>query len=353
MNSIQTLSLIYEILVGSFSLFLIILFLVRFYNYTLKKKHRSRFSDVQGNLYSKVLKVLFGMCMLVILINVLPYTYIGSSFRNVVSFYINHLMAFSAIALTIQEIYLSFSISDNLLNTKKRKITLSILLILLIPLTVYTTIYIPDFFEYPEEDECYIIDLPVKGKWLAGHAGGNEIVNYHFMVKSQAYAMDIVRVNDKGDFYTGEGKDLSDFPTFGSEVFSPVSGEVVLIVDNLPNENITLTPHNYENPAGNHVVIEFEVNRYVFLAHLDSNSVVVHEGDVVSSGDLIGKAGNSGNTSWPHLHMHIQDLPYIDNKEAVGFPYRFKEFIRKRMFFTKEVEKAFLIRNDVFWTNDK
>ncbi|WP_240508125.1 peptidoglycan DD-metalloendopeptidase family protein [Virgibacillus indicus] len=38
------------------------------------------------------------------------------------------------------------------------------------------------------------------------------------------------------------------------------------------------------------------------------------EGDEVSAGDVLGLAGNSGNSSEPHIHFHVADGP--DWKEA-------------------------------------
>ncbi|MNC48479.1 Murein DD-endopeptidase MepM [compost metagenome] len=46
---------------------------------------------------------------------------------------------------------------------------------------------------------------------------------------------------------------------------------------------------------------------YSFLAHLKQGSVTVKKGDSVKTGDVIGKAGNSGNSSEPHLHYQVSD----------------------------------------------
>ena len=38
---------------------------------------------------------------------------------------------------------------------------------------------------------------------------------------------------------------------------------------------------------------------------MKQSSVVVQEGQIVHSGDLLGQIGNSGNTAGPHLHMAV------------------------------------------------
>jgi len=58
------------------------------------------------------------------------------------------------------------------------------------------------------------------------------------------------------------------------------------------------------NLAGNHIVMSVESNIYILLAHLLKCSILVNEGEKVSQGQMIGRVGNSGNTTEPHLHMH-------------------------------------------------
>lgn len=59
-----------------------------------------------------------------------------------------------------------------------------------------------------------------------------------------------------------------------------------------------------QNPAGNHVELETADGVRIFLAHMLKGSVRVSTGDRVRRGDPLGKVGNSGNTSEPHLHIH-------------------------------------------------
>lgn len=61
--------------------------------------------------------------------------------------------------------------------------------------------------------------------------------------------------------------------------------------------------------AGNHVTIEHADGEYSVLAHLQEGSTTVAEGDSVAAGDVIGKCGNSGHSTEPHLHYQLQDGP--------------------------------------------
>ena len=48
------------------------------------------------------------------------------------------------------------------------------------------------------------------------------------------------------------------------------------------------------------------------------DSVVVAQGDKVTTGQILGKVGNSGNTSEPHLHIHAE-------KDGKGVPITFND----------------------------
>jgi murein DD-endopeptidase MepM/ murein hydrolase activator NlpD len=60
-----------------------------------------------------------------------------------------------------------------------------------------------------------------------------------------------------------------------------------------------------EKPAGNYVLIECG-DIEVLLAHMQQGSVTVAVNDQVSTGEPLGKVGNSGNTTEPHLHIHAE-----------------------------------------------
>jgi hypothetical protein len=55
---------------------------------------------------------------------------------------------------------------------------------------------------------------------------------------------------------------------------------------------------------GLHVIVESGDGLSTLYAHLQS--VEVHDGDEVVSGDVIGDAGSSGNSTGPHLHFEVR-----------------------------------------------
>ncbi len=73
--------------------------------------------------------------------------------------------------------------------------------------------------------------------------------------------------------------------------------------------------------AGNYVMIDHGKSEYSLYAHLQPGSVRVHIGDNVKAGEVIGKLGSSGNSTWPHLHFHVCDKP--DPLMCAGIPVNF------------------------------
>ncbi len=104
---------------------------------------------------------------------------------------------------------------------------------------------------------------------------------------------------------------------------------MVTAVDEYPDGTPGSTPTTDPtlHPAGNHVVIEVGDGEYVLMAHLQPGSVAVSEGQAVQPGDLIGLTGNSGNSSEPHVHIHLQTGPDMFDSATVGLPMTFTDLL--------------------------
>ncbi|MEU3883464.1 M23 family metallopeptidase [Streptomyces californicus] len=73
---------------------------------------------------------------------------------------------------------------------------------------------------------------------------------------------------------------------------------------------------------GNHVILDLGGGTYAVYAHLRRGSLRVRAGDRVRAGQGIGRVGNSGNTTEPHLHFHLMDGPDPDAARGVPFTWR-------------------------------
>jgi murein DD-endopeptidase MepM/ murein hydrolase activator NlpD len=107
-------------------------------------------------------------------------------------------------------------------------------------------------------------------------------------------------------------------------VLAPGQGTVVVAEDGVPdNQPNKPVPGNL---YGNFVVIDHGTGEFSLIAHLNQGSVKVKVGDVVSAGQLVGRTGNSGMSTEPHVHYHLMD--HADWHKAQGLPAQFSNFVR-------------------------
>ncbi len=164
--------------------------------------------------------------------------------------------------------------------------------------------------EAPEKNGV-TLSLPFKGEWLVLWGGDTEELNYHHNVPRQRYAFDFVVVDEKGRTHKGNGTRNEDYYAFGREILAPGDGIVTDVVtgvrDNKPGSM------NPSLALGNVVFIQHSKNEVSVIAHLKNGSTQVKVGEKVKKGQVIGLCGNSGNSSEPHLHYHLQNTPVIQN----------------------------------------
>lgn len=162
-------------------------------------------------------------------------------------------------------------------------------------------------YPHGDHDSQVPFRLPFDGLWYVVWGGMSELDNYHQAYSNQAYAYDIVVWRDGGTC-SEPCSAVEDYHVYGQPLLAPADAEVVIAEDGHP-DMIPGEETDTENIAGNHVALAVSDTEYVFIAHMQPGSVAVDVGDVVSAGDVIGAVGNSGNTSEPHIHIHLQDGP--------------------------------------------
>jgi ABC-type multidrug transport system fused ATPase/permease subunit len=166
------------------------------------------------------------------------------------------------------------------------------------------------------------------GLYYVAQGGNSVIINHHNPAPPTRFALDIVKLNRVGLRARGiYPRDLSQYSIYGETVYSPADGTVVAAVGHLPD--LTPPERDQGNPAGNHIVVKHaSASGYVLLAHLQTSSVLVREGQTVKRGQAVARVGNSGNTDEPHLHIHCttgttDDLIHGGEGVALLFDGRF------------------------------
>jgi len=164
------------------------------------------------------------------------------------------------------------------------------------------------------------LSLPFRGRWLVKWGGDTKELNYHHDTPSQRFAFDFLAVNENGETQKGNGLSNEDYFAFGREILAPGDGVVTDVItgvrDNVPG---SMNPYS---ALGNAVLIRHRQYEVSVLAHLKFGSIRVKVGDKVKRGKVIGLCGNSGNSSEPHLHYHLQNTPII--QDGTGIKCRFE-----------------------------
>jgi Peptidase family M23 len=172
---------------------------------------------------------------------------------------------------------------------------------------------------------------PLKGpEWLnansccapaAPHRMGRIAVDGNSIKKFEEFAIDWAQLRG-GKVFDGDGSRNEQWYGFGADVLAVADGSVSATFDGLPNQtpNTPVTglrgPRDY---SGNHVSLQISPGVWAVYAHLQPGSITVKTGQQVRKGQVIGKLGNSGNSSGPHLHFQLSDGPEITTSNSLPF----------------------------------
>ena len=147
--------------------------------------------------------------------------------------------------------------------------------------------------------------LPINGsQWLA-----------------QRYAIDWEQLDAQNRVFVGDAGDVNSYHIYGDAVLAVDDAKVAFAIDGFPDQIPGALPSSIDvaDADGNHIILDLGNELYALYAHLQPGSVAVKTGDIVKRGQVIARVGNTGNTSEPHLHLHVMDRP--SGLIANGMPY--------------------------------
>lgn len=164
------------------------------------------------------------------------------------------------------------------------------------------------------------------------HGGGDQVFAYDLGV--QAYESNAWR-----DLLPGKDWSKNEhYRIWGKPVYAMADGTVMHFENNIPNNwkpdgsDANMKKQKDElwgsfdyGGSGNHFYIRHG-NVVALYAHLQKgslNSKFTKNGAVVKKGDLLGKAGNSGNSTGPHTHIHIKKYKNSDPEAGAFRPLLF------------------------------
>lgn len=171
------------------------------------------------------------------------------------------------------------------------------------------------------------------GPWVAIYAPqwprGHRRVFYTLQGRARLpgrHAIDWVRVDADGKIAKGDADIAANSLGYGADVIAVADARVAAVRDGQPESvKVSDNPrHDFDQAAGNYVVLALADGRYATYEHLRPGSITVREGEAVRVGQTIGALGFTGDSTGPHLHFHLADgrVPLASE----GVPYGFAGF---------------------------
>ena len=163
--------------------------------------------------------------------------------------------------------------------------------------------------------------------WPRGHRRSLYAVNGAVHVPGR-FAIDWIKVDMSGRYTKGDATVAENWLGYGEDVLAVADGTVAAAMDGMA-EPAKVDPGKptkapLQDASGNYVSLDLGGGRYVFYEHLKTGSITVKAGQKVRRGDVIGRLGYSGETTGPHLHMHVADANAP--LDAEGIPYALDGF---------------------------
>jgi murein DD-endopeptidase MepM/ murein hydrolase activator NlpD len=154
-------------------------------------------------------------------------------------------------------------------------------------------------------------------------------MNYHYYSPmhrkkgtnlSMLHATDIVKLENQRGAKGFLPPHNEDYHTWDQELYCPMAGTVVKVVNDIPDNTPFCGTYPYN--AGNIVVIQKDVY-YLLLGHLKEGSITVTEGQAVTENQIIARAGSSGFSERPHLHMQLMNSPTSNYWSGMGISIQY------------------------------
>ncbi|MFI9052627.1 M23 family metallopeptidase [Streptomyces sp. NPDC053427] len=189
--------------------------------------------------------------------------------------------------------------------------------------------------------EAVAVAAPVTGRWKALNSPADKVPSHGTRAYGQAYAIDIAAEPEDGS-RPGFGwwplaRRSEAFPAFDADLLAVADATVVRAEDRQRDhlsrtswpalayffvvEAIVRSLGGYRRVIGNHVILDLGDGTYALYAHVRRGSLTVRPGDRVRAGAPLGRCGNSGNSTEPHVHFQLMDAADPDTADGVPFTW--------------------------------
>lgn len=191
-----------------------------------------------------------------------------------------------------------------------------------------------------------VVEFPLRGEvWMAVTTPAHRVPSHGTDMLGQRYAYDFLRVDHRRGVHFHPASALRaalfggrtrESYAWGASIHAPFDAEVVRAVDGMPERQwihpvrelarmitnaVTFRPENLPSILGNHVILR-SAGVYAALVHMAPGTVAVADGQRVSTGDLLGRVGHTGNSTSPHLHFQLMDSADAMSAQGIACAFR-------------------------------
>ena len=146
--------------------------------------------------------------------------------------------------------------------------------------------------------------LPLLGTWMVGSAHDYGVSHRRWDNRAH-FAWDFIKVDAEGRTAAKDVENPKNHYAFGEPVVAPADGVVLKIKDGFIDHLVGL-----DAPDANGIFLDLGDDLVAYFAHLRKGSISIKEGERVKVGQKLAEVGNSGQSTMPHLHFHIQKLDH-------------------------------------------
>jgi murein DD-endopeptidase len=179
-----------------------------------------------------------------------------------------------------------------------------------------------------------LLSAPLRGgPWAAVHSPvwerGHRRVFYTVDGRERIpgrFAIDWIKLDAEGRSTRGDADVVANALGYAEDVLAVADATVAAArddVDEVPRVSAR-RKHAPHDASGNYIALDLGGGRFVFYEHLKPGSVRVKAGARVRRGDVVASLGFTGDSTGPHLHLHVADA--ASPLGAEGLPFAIDRF---------------------------
>jgi hypothetical protein len=166
---------------------------------------------------------------------------------------------------------------------------------------------------------------PVTGRWRWGNGPGELVLDTHYQHPEQRYAYGLTMRRDTAAgrrAFDGDPQRNESYFAWNQPIRAMADGTVVEVVDDVP-DNFGSRENPANEPRRNaRVILAHSGNRFSGYVHVRQGSAALKPGQKVRAGDLLGRVGNAGFSTEPHLHVTCFTLDATGRVRALPMAFR-------------------------------